>query len=184
MWPFGSKPSVRELGVGDDEDFVDLTFHATEITARGGIITLPLAATRSGRRLGLTVEIEPSVRPGVVVEDIGLTLAPAIVRLTSRGAESDAFLEVLGSLFQIAPTQARMVPTLTLTALVLEGQLHPIRDAAVRIKLFHEVDPAHDEEQADYFEWYLNVHGPSQTVVLAEKDPDHREPIVRVLTAR
>jgi len=190
LWPFGRKREVADLGIVDEDGFVDLDLSIARIEREIGALAVTVAARHEGVQLAMRVTVRAEESPGQDLGD-GFVVYPAVVTLASTGPASDAFVRVLAEAWGIGDTPSGMVSSLELTALALEGRPDRIRHEPVKLKLFHETnfpeaaggatDEADENEDQDYFEMYLNIDVTAGRFRLSEKDPDYRQAIIRGL---
>lgn len=167
---------------GQEAGFVDVTLSISERSLNDGVHWFTLSAWHDrllvGLKLGLPMEIPPGLKEGGEL-DTQNGFMPNAVRLRSIGGPSDRLINSLAALYGVdLPVKRFTARELDLTAFSLNaGKLTLSEPTIGRLKVFFE------SEDGTYAELYLNFDTTNALIELSEKDPEYREPLLRILSS-
>jgi hypothetical protein len=153
-----------------EEGFADLTFRITDARQRrDGSWSVVAKARHRDRIVSLAVVLEG---------DWHETKTRSFGRVTyqSLGPESDALVSAMSEIYKAEVKPAAMAREVAFVAATLEGEPAELRSQPIKMKLFFE-----SEDEQRYAELYTNIDLPNKALVILEKDPEYRGPLLRAL---
>ena len=172
-----SSAKVQVLATDEDDDdyFKDFAFTIGDVAFDSlGACAMTCLLASSFEPAGFEIAFNPTVS-GVDANTTDMSLSPLTFR--SVGENSDRFVALLYSAFDIeVPQGCQMAPSVSVSALLLSGDLTGLKDEPVKFKLFY------DSSDEAYFELFLWVDIANSKVVWSEKDPDYRDDIAAVFS--
>jgi hypothetical protein len=144
---------------------------AAKITAQG---------TYRGRPVGIEIEIQGQMRPGIVDDDFDTTAVyeNGIV-IRAIGDSTQRLADVFSEVYIIPVKDAEPLYELDLTCIALDGDPALIETEHLNFKVFHD----DEDKRGQYFEMFLHIDIPLAYVRLNEKDEDYRENVVKSFAA-
>jgi hypothetical protein len=158
------------------EGFLDLVLPIATVEG-GGARRWKLEARGAldGTPVGLIVELEPAMSPGIS-EDGDFdhdAFYPRGVTLRSIGADTTNLMRALAGAYGVAHDGGEARASLPLTAFSMRGDPRRLDQAEVRFKVFKE---ARVQRQ---YELYVHVDLPRRRLTLREKDAVWRVPLIQ-----
>src|SRR5262245_22849754 len=174
--PLSAPPEVTSES---EEGFHDLVFCIQQHKRLpDGSQSIRGAGTHKGRVLGLEVILGPTWPAGSLRKDVPVVTYRGVVTYRSTGADSGAFVQVLGELYGTKLSPKSMRTETRFTGISLGGDPRDLAKGPVRIKLFFE-----SGGQDDYAELYTNLELLAHRLEVHEKDEGYRLPIIKALQA-
>lgn len=171
-------PELTQLS---EEGFVDMVFRIRETHLdENGWYTLTADAKHEGETVGLSVAIQPNMRPGIVDDKIDNTAFYSQgVLLLRDGVNSDRLLRAFESLYGQPARKSKFRERAELTSFSLMGDPQKLKTSYVKFKIFHD----DQDEHGEYFELYLHINLPGGFIAMNEKDQEYRPKILKGLVA-
>jgi hypothetical protein len=166
---------LPQLAPHSADDFVDLTFAITERKQTDGGERFTAAAREGEREVAFAFILGGQWRRVEMVP--GHSTYQGTAGLQSVGARSDALVDLLDRFYGVCMGVKDMAKQVPCTGISLEGDPAAPDAGPLRLKLFFG-----GEDAKPYSEVFLNLDARAQTIELAEKDPDYRRPLLRVLS--
>ena len=168
----GRLPEITSEGEGD---FHDLVFAVAGVTrAADGSEEVTAVGAHKGRPVRFQAVVAPTWEHGQVADRRTYS---GVVTLRSLGADSDALVRIIDTLYGAKVMPKRMAPAVPFAAISLKGNPLELAAGEVALKLFFE-----SESEERYAELYLNIDLARSRVELREKDEGYRGPVVRALS--
>jgi hypothetical protein len=142
--------------------------------AADGSQEVTAVGTHEGQPVRFQASLSPTWKEGRFVKRASYA---GVVTIRSLGAESDALVRVMDTLYEAKVQPTTMVKAAQFAAITLNGNPSKLSDGEVAIKLFFE-----SESEDRYAELYLNIDAPKHRVELHEKDEAYRAPVIRALS--
>jgi hypothetical protein len=168
--PEVSIDQLPDILLKTEEGFADITFRITDARQRrDGSWRVVAKARHRDRVVALAVVLEGDWHAS-------RTRSFGRVTYESLGPESDALVSVMSEVYQAEVKPATMSREVAFVGATLEGDPAELRSQPVKIKLFFE-----SEKEERYAELYTNIDLPNKALVILEKDPEYRGPLLRAL---
>ncbi len=170
---------LEQIGIVLEDGFVDIDLPLAAFGRdEAGVQEVVASGLHQGGRVGFKVRLEASWErqelEGGAIEELYWGRA----EISSIGAESDRFLELLDQLYGKNISARKMRDRVPFLAVSLSGNPICLEQSPVKMKLFFESEV--EERDADF---YLNIDNQARLVEFHEKDTDYRRGVVLSLCA-